>query len=86
MNKTGPITPNLNTACFFVRICVINYDMKGGGTMYYIMNKDRIIAELDYINNEIGTAVPQLVAGSLPEVYGDMKLKSWLETRYIAKR
>jgi len=54
--------------------------------MYYIMNKDRIIAELDYINNEIGTAVPQLVAGSLPEVYGDMKLKSWLETRYIAKR
>ena len=53
--------------------------------MYYIMNKDRIIAEFDYINNELGTAVPQLVSGSLPEIYADMKLKSWLETRRSAK-
>lgn len=53
--------------------------------MYYIMNKDRIIAEFDYIKNELGTAVPQLVSGSLPEIYADMKLKSWLETRRSAK-
>lgn len=53
--------------------------------MYYIMNKDRIIAEFDYIKNELGTAVPQLVFGSLPEIYADMKLKSWLETRRSAK-
>ena len=53
--------------------------------MYYIMNKDRIIAEFDYITNELGTAVPKLVSGSLPEIYGDMKLKSWLETRRSAK-
>ena len=51
--------------------------------MYYIMNKDRIIAEFDYIINGFGTAVPKLVSGSLPEIYGDMKLKSWLETRRI---
>ena len=54
--------------------------------MYYIMNKDRIIAEFDYITNELGTAVPKLVSGSLPEIYGDMKLKSWLETRRSGKR
>ena len=53
--------------------------------MYYIMNKDRIIAEFDYVENELGTAVPQLVSGSLPELFGDMKLKSWLETRRSAK-
>ena len=53
--------------------------------MYYIMNKDSIIAEFDYIKNELGTAVPHLVSGSLPEIYGDMKLKSWLETRRSAK-
>ena len=53
--------------------------------MYYIMNKDRIIAEFDYITNELGTAVPKLVSGSLPEIYGDMKLKIWLETRRSAK-
>ena len=53
--------------------------------MYYIMNKDRIIAEFDYIKNELGTAVPQLVFGSLPEIYSDMKLKNWLETRRSAK-
>lgn len=53
--------------------------------MYYIMNKDRIIAEFDYTTNELGTAVPKLVSGSLPEIYGDMKLKSWLETRRSAK-
>ena len=53
--------------------------------MYCIMNKDRIIAEFDYIKNELGTAVPQLVSGSLPEIYADMKLKSWLETRRSAK-
>lgn len=53
--------------------------------MYYIMNKDRIIAEFDYIKNELGTAVPQLVSGSLPEIYSDMKLKNWLETRRSAK-
>ena len=29
--------------------------------------------------------MPQLVSGSLPEIYGDMKLKSWLETRRSAK-
>ena len=54
--------------------------------MYYIMNKDRIIAEFDYIINELGTAVPKLVSGSLPEIYRDMKLKSWLETRRSGKR
>jgi len=53
--------------------------------MYYIMNKDRIIAEFDYIKNELGTAAPQLVSGCLPEIYGEMKLKSWLETRRSAK-
>jgi len=53
--------------------------------MYYIMNKDRIIAEFDYIKNELGTAVPQLVSGSLPKIYSDIKLKSWLETRRSAK-
>ena len=53
--------------------------------MYYIMNKDRIIAEFDYIINGLGIAVPKLVSGSLPEIYGDMKLKSWLETRRSAK-
>ena len=53
--------------------------------MYYIMNKDCIIAEFDYITNELGTAVPKLVSGNLPEIYGDMKLKSWLETRRSAK-
>lgn len=53
--------------------------------MYYIMNKDQIIAEFDYVDNELGTAVPQLVSGRLPELFGDMKLKSWLETRRIAK-
>ncbi len=54
--------------------------------MYHIMNRERIIAEFDYIKNEFGTAVPQLVSGSLPEIYADMKLKSWLETRRCAKR
>jgi len=53
--------------------------------MYYIMNKNRIIAEFDYVLNELGTAVPKLVSGSLPEIFGDMKLKSWLETRRSAK-
>ena len=53
--------------------------------MYYIMNKDRIIAEFDYIKSKLGTAVPQLISGSLPEIYSDMKLKSWLETRRSAK-
>ncbi|MBR6071000.1 MAG: hypothetical protein IKP78_10460 [Ruminococcus sp.] len=53
--------------------------------MYYIMNKDRIIAEFDYTKNELGTAVPKLISGSLPEIYGDMKLKNWLETRRSAK-
>lgn len=53
--------------------------------MYYVMNKDIIIAEFDYIQNELGTAVPKLISGSLPEIYGDMKLKSWLETRRSAK-
>ncbi len=53
--------------------------------MYYVMNKDRIIAEFDYNKNELGTAVPKLISGSLPEIYGDMKLKSWLETRRSAK-
>ena len=43
-------------------------------------------AEFDYITNELGTAVPKLVSGSLPEIYGDMKLKSWLETRRNGKR
>lgn len=50
------------------------------------MNKDRIIAAFDYKKNELGTDVTQLVSGCLPEVYGDMKLKSWLESRRIAKR
>lgn len=54
--------------------------------MYYLMNKDRIIAEFDYNTNEFGTAVPKLVSGSLPEIYGDMELKSWLETRRNGKR
>ena len=54
--------------------------------MYFIMNKERIIAEFEYIKNGLGTAVPKLVSGSLPEIYGDMKLKSWLETRRMAKR
>lgn len=49
------------------------------------MNKYRIIAEFEYINNELGIAVPWLVSGSLPEIYGDMKLKNWLETRRSAK-
>ena len=53
--------------------------------MYQVMNKDCIIAEFDYIKNELGTAVPQLVSGNLPEIYADMKLKSWLETRRSAK-
>ncbi len=53
--------------------------------MYYVMNKDRIIAEFDYNINELGTAVPEFISGSLPEIYGDMKLKSWLETRRSAK-
>lgn len=53
--------------------------------MYYIMNKDKIIAEFDYVKNEFGTAVPRLVSGSLPELFGDMKLKNWLETRRSAK-
>ena len=54
--------------------------------MYYLMNKDQIIAGFEYVVNELGKAVPQLVSGSLPEVYGDMKLKNWLESRRIAKR
>ena len=54
--------------------------------MYHIMNKDRIIAEFEYVVNELGTAIPQLVSGCLPKIYGDMKLKSWLESRRIAKR
>lgn len=41
--------------------------------MYYIMNKNEVIAEFEYIKNELGTAVPQLVFGSLPELFGDMK-------------
>ncbi len=49
------------------------------------MNKDKIIAEFDYVKNEFGTAVPRLVSGSLPELFGDMKLKNWLETRRSAK-
>ena len=49
------------------------------------MNKDRIIAEFDYIKSKLGIAVPQLISGSLPEIYSDMKLKSWLETRRSAK-
>ena len=53
--------------------------------MYYLMNKDCIIAEFDYIRNEIGTSIPRLVSGSLPDIYGDIKLKSWLETRRSAK-
>lgn len=53
--------------------------------MYYIMNKNEVIAEFEYIKNELGTAVPQLISGSLPELFGDMKLKSWLETRRSAK-
>lgn len=53
--------------------------------MYYIMNKDHIIAEFDYEINELGTAVPKLRSGSLPSLFGDMKLKSWLETRRSAK-
>ena len=57
---------------FFVRICAI----LGGGTMYHIMNKDRIIAGFEYVVNELGTAVPQLVSGCLPKIYGDMKLKN----------
>lgn len=56
------------------------------GSMYHIMNKDRIIAEFEFVVNELGTAVPQLVSGCLPKIYGDMKLKSWLESRRIAKR
>ena len=54
--------------------------------MYHIMNKDRIIAEFEYVVNELGTAIPQLVSGCLPKIYGDIKLKSWLESRRIAKR
>ncbi len=53
--------------------------------MYYILNKDEIIAEFEYAKNELGTSVPKLVSGSLPELFGDMKLKSWLETRRSAK-
>lgn len=53
--------------------------------MYYIMNKYRIIAEYDYIKNELDTAVPQLTSGCLPEIYGEKRLKSWLETRCSAK-
>ena len=49
------------------------------------MNKDRIIAEFDYTKNELGTAVPKLISGNLPEIYSDMKLKNWLETRRSAK-
>ena len=54
--------------------------------MYYIMNKDQIIAEFEYVISELDTAEPILVSGSLPEIYGDMKLKIWLESRRIAKR
>lgn len=54
--------------------------------MYYIMNKDRIIAEFDFIKNKFGTDVPQLISVSLPDMFGDMKLKSWLKTRRIAKQ
>ena len=53
--------------------------------MYYVMNKDRIISEFDYIKNELGTNIPRLISGSLPEIYEDIKLKSWLETRRSAK-
>lgn len=54
------------------------YNGKENNIMYYIMNTDIIIAEYDYIKNEFGTSVPQLTSGCLPEIYGDMELKSWL--------
>ncbi len=53
--------------------------------MYYVMNKNKIIAEFDYVKNELGISVPQLVSGSLPALFSDMELKSWLETRRSAK-
>ena len=37
--------------------------------MYYLMNKNKIIAEFDYIKNELGTSASQLVSGSLPLSY-----------------
>ena len=62
---------------------ILRYD--GRHSMHYLMNKDRIIAVFDFVQNELGTAVSQLVSGNLPEIYADMKLKSWLETRRSAK-
>lgn len=69
-----------------MKICdmiILRYD--GRHSMYYIMNKDRIIAVFDFVQNELGTAVPQLVSGNLPKIYGDMKLKRWLEICRSAK-
>ena len=53
--------------------------------MYCIMNKDRKIAEFDYIKNHMNISVPKLVSGELPAVFGDISLKNWLETRRSAK-
>lgn len=53
--------------------------------MYYIMNKNSVIAEFEYIKNDFGTSVPKLVSGCLPELFGNMEIKSWLETRRSAK-
>ena len=53
--------------------------------MYCIMNKDRKIAEFDYIKNHMNIFVPKLVSGELPAVFGDISLKNWLETRRSAK-
>ena len=43
--------------------------------MYNIMNKDRIIAEFDYITNELGTAVPipQLMSKEMYERIGGIR-------------
>ena len=53
--------------------------------MYYIMNKNKVISEFEYVTNEFGTYVPKFVSGSLPELFNGIELKNWLETRRIAK-
>ncbi len=53
--------------------------------MYYVMNKDNIIAEFEFIKNEFGIASPCLVSGSLPDIFKETDIKKWLETRRSAK-
>lgn len=53
--------------------------------MYYVMNKDSVIAEFEFVPNDFGTFSPRFISGELPHIFKDINIKSWLETRRSAK-